>query len=265
MFCRRSAHYQRPSPGANVIVMPRKRGDPDDPGKLSDGRARATACPLRSATAHCSSCACAALLVMLPFVYGRDVDQIVEATVARSTTALIAGPVRCGRPHRPTIRRLRHAVEGAASRAARRYRRSRRSPLHRRIMSLVVFRSKAAGEIFMFAETSRRILEIIGREDSPRGVITAEQVPDALSGLSLRSSRKRRTRRTLRPLQNRTTAAARRPGCRAQPITLGQRAFPLIEMLRAAQNAQGRRHLGCVTAARARLYRPIGRAAPSAP
>jgi len=26
----------------------------------------------------------AAMIVMLPFVYGRDVDQIVEATVARS-------------------------------------------------------------------------------------------------------------------------------------------------------------------------------------
>ena len=50
-------------------------------------------------------------------------------------------------------------------------------------MSLVVFRSKAAGEIFMFAETARRILEIIGRSDAPRGVITAEQVPDALAHL----------------------------------------------------------------------------------
>ena len=77
-------------------------------------------------------------------------------------------------------------------------------------MSLVVFRSKAAGEIFMFAETTRRILEIIGRPDASRGVITAEQ--DDRRG---------------------------KEGAAAEaPITLGQRTFPLIEMLRAAQKRQ---------------------------
>ena len=51
-------------------------------------------------------------------------------------------------------------------------------------MSLVVFRSKAAGEIYMFAETARRIFDILGKDDTPRGVITAEQVPDALTRLT---------------------------------------------------------------------------------
>ena len=50
-------------------------------------------------------------------------------------------------------------------------------------MALVVFRSKAAGEIFMFPETARRIFDIVGKDDAPRGVITAEQVPEALSRL----------------------------------------------------------------------------------
>ncbi len=51
-------------------------------------------------------------------------------------------------------------------------------------MSLVVFRSKAAGEIYMFAETARRIFDILGKDDTPRGVITADQVPDALARLT---------------------------------------------------------------------------------
>ena len=51
-------------------------------------------------------------------------------------------------------------------------------------MALVVFRSKAAGEIFMFAETARRILDIIGKPDAPRGVISAEQIADALARLT---------------------------------------------------------------------------------
>jgi hypothetical protein len=73
-------------------------------------------------------------------------------------------------------------------------------------MSLVVFRSKAAGEIFMFAETARRIFEIIGRSESARGVITAEQVTDALQRLVSAVEQEK-----------------------------AQRAFPLIEMLRAAE------------------------------
>ena len=68
-------------------------------------------------------------------------------------------------------------------------------------MSLVVFRSKAAGEIFMFAETARRIFEIIGRQQAARGVITAEQVPEALQRLAAaveqeKAPPRRRARRT---------------------------------------------------------------------
>ena len=42
-------------------------------------------------------------------------------------------------------------------------------------MPLVIFRSKAAADITMFAENARRIFEIIGRPESARGVITTEQ------------------------------------------------------------------------------------------
>ena len=53
-------------------------------------------------------------------------------------------------------------------------------------MALVFFRSKAAADITMFAENARRIFEIIGRPESARGVITSEQVPDALQRLTSR-------------------------------------------------------------------------------
>ena len=51
-------------------------------------------------------------------------------------------------------------------------------------MPLVIFRSKAAADITMFAENARRIFEAIGRPESARGVITAAQVPDALQRLT---------------------------------------------------------------------------------
>jgi hypothetical protein len=102
-------------------------------------------------------------------------------------------------------------------------------------MSLVVFRSKAAGEIFMFAETTRRILEIIGRSDTPRGVITAEQVPDALDRLVAAVEQEKAQAKEAAAAAEQDDRRGREGAAADAPITLGQRAFPLIEMLRAAQ------------------------------
>ncbi len=101
-------------------------------------------------------------------------------------------------------------------------------------MALVVFRSKAAGEIFMFAETARRIFEIVGRQDAPRGVITAEQVPEALRKLVDAVDEEKEQLKAAKEdadLHDRQGDGT----VQQRPITLGQRAFPLIEMLRAAE------------------------------
>jgi hypothetical protein len=101
-------------------------------------------------------------------------------------------------------------------------------------MALVVFRSKAAGEIFMFAETARRIFDIIGKAEAPRGVITAEQVPSALDRLQAAVDDEKAQ---LKAAAEQALEADRRgeDAATARAITLGQRAFPLLEMLRAAQ------------------------------
>jgi hypothetical protein len=101
-------------------------------------------------------------------------------------------------------------------------------------MSLVVFRSKAAGEIFMFAETARRIFEIIGRSDSARGVITAEQVPEALQRLVTAVEQEKADIKAAHATAEQAERRGADEPAAAAPITLGQRAFPLIEMLRAA-------------------------------
>ncbi len=100
-------------------------------------------------------------------------------------------------------------------------------------MPLVIFRSKAAAEITMFAENARHIFEIIGRPESARGVITAEQVPDALQRLTAAVEQEKAQ-------QNPASADAgndepESKAAQARGVTFSQRAFPLIEMLRAAQ------------------------------
>jgi Domain of unknown function (DUF1840) len=106
-------------------------------------------------------------------------------------------------------------------------------------MALVVFRSKAAAEIYMFTETARRLLQIVGKDDSAeRGVIRAQETGEALTRLTaaveqekddLRRERERRQ-------QDERTGDAHSEG--PLQVTLGQRAFPLLEMLRAAQRKQ---------------------------
>jgi hypothetical protein len=100
-------------------------------------------------------------------------------------------------------------------------------------MALIVFRSKAAGEIYMFAETAHRLLDIIGKADSPRGVITADQVSDALARLVAAVDAEKAEQANAARERDEAERRGENP-TKEPPITLGQRAFPLIEMLRAA-------------------------------
>jgi hypothetical protein len=105
-------------------------------------------------------------------------------------------------------------------------------------MALVVFRSKAAAEIFMFAETARRLLQIVGKADSDRGVIRAAETADALNRLVAAVEQEKAQLQQERARQDLDEHAGDAHGERVLPITLGQRAFPLIEMLRAAERKQ---------------------------
>jgi len=93
-------------------------------------------------------------------------------------------------------------------------------------MALLIFRSRAASEILMQAENAQRLLAIIGKPLSERGVITAAELEDALA--------------RLRAAVDAEPAAAAGPTDPADPPAVGlrQRAFPLIEMLRAARQRQ---------------------------
>ncbi|MGE5339543.1 MAG: DUF1840 domain-containing protein [Gemmatimonadota bacterium] len=96
-------------------------------------------------------------------------------------------------------------------------------------MALVVFRSKASGEIFYLAENARRLFDIIGKAPGERGVITAAQLPDAIAKLTAAIDEEKAQ---LKAAAQNEDADERGGAQRA--VTLGQRAYPLLEMLRAA-------------------------------
>jgi hypothetical protein len=102
-------------------------------------------------------------------------------------------------------------------------------------MALVVFRSKAAAEIFMFAETAQRMLQIIGKAEADRGVIRGPDLDLALQRLvDAVESEKSALRDAQAQRERDDRGGSVGGGAALPPITLGQRAFPLIEMLRAA-------------------------------
>ena len=104
-------------------------------------------------------------------------------------------------------------------------------------MALIRFSSKAAGELFMFEQDARHLLGILGKEQTPKGIITADQVAGAIATLKAAID-----------TQTQEAGADAKPALepadpdladtQAQRVSLRQRAFPLIDMLERAQAKQ---------------------------
>lgn len=88
---------------------------------------------------------------------------------------------------------------------------------------MITFRSEATGEVSMFEADARRLLELIGKTPEARGVITVEQMPAAIE--------------RLRQAGASEAAAPDDPGAEDEDaaVSLGQRAWPLIDMLERAR------------------------------
>ena len=103
---------------------------------------------------------------------------------------------------------------------------------------LVTFKSKAAAEVMMYEQHARRILDLFGK-DVDRGVITASETPDAIRKLAAEIAESR-----MHPVSDEVTHdidAHHGPEGddndheQAQIVTFATRAYPLLEMLRAAR------------------------------
>ena len=104
---------------------------------------------------------------------------------------------------------------------------------------LIKFKSKAAAEILMYKEHARRILDLLGK-DPDQGVITAPEMPRAIALLE-KEINESRAHFAAEELQRDVMAHhgddhddnEHEP---AQIISFATRAYPLLEMLRAARD-----------------------------
>lgn len=98
---------------------------------------------------------------------------------------------------------------------------------------LYKFKSKAAGDVIMTEPVGDRLLRIVGRDPAPQGIFLPEQMPAAITAMESAIAAEEAER-------ERAEAEAAEEGASPPPregVSLRQRAWPLIEMMRRAHGA----------------------------
>lgn len=100
---------------------------------------------------------------------------------------------------------------------------------------LVTFKSAASADVIMLDDAAKKLIGILGKDpDDAKGIVTAEQLPGAIARLraAIEEDRVRQAART-----EADEAAEREAGKTgmAAPVSLAQRAWPLLDMLEASQ------------------------------
>ena len=103
-------------------------------------------------------------------------------------------------------------------------------------MALITFKSKAAGEIFMFRETAEKIFKIIGKPLGLRGVLTPEELPLAIDKIKLEMEEEKKYLKAIRAKEDQDFRQGKeldkeKTNPIEAPVFFTQRAYPLLEMM----------------------------------
>lgn len=98
---------------------------------------------------------------------------------------------------------------------------------------LYKFKSKAAGDLIMLEPNGRRVLEIIGKDPGPKGIIEPGQMPAAVAALESAIAREEADHQAAVEEARANGKAAPK----APDVSLRQRAVPFIDMLKRAEKA----------------------------
>ncbi|MEN3293975.1 MAG: hypothetical protein V7642_3228 [Burkholderiales bacterium] len=103
---------------------------------------------------------------------------------------------------------------------------------------LVKFRSKAAADVTMYEEHAKRMLNLLGK-DAKLGIITAAEMPRAISRLEeeIAESKKHPVSEEMERdvVAHHGDQGDDNEHEQPQYVSFGTRAYPLLEMMRAAQ------------------------------
>ncbi len=94
---------------------------------------------------------------------------------------------------------------------------------------LIIFKSKAAGDVMMFGDVAHAFMEIMGKAPEPRGIITVEQLSDAIARLRGAVTQDKAENPVVdhdERIYEKTPEGGKR-----EYVSLARRAVPLIELL----------------------------------
>jgi hypothetical protein len=94
---------------------------------------------------------------------------------------------------------------------------------------IVTFRSQAAGDVIMFGDVAKRLMEVMGKESSEKGIVTVDQLPDAIARLKAAIAEDKARNAGVGEEKQPEVEAA--PGGQRPYVSLAVRAVPLLELL----------------------------------
>lgn len=94
------------------------------------------------------------------------------------------------------------------------------------------FKSKAAGDVIMLGPTGDKVLALIGKDKTPQGIIEPAQMPAAIQALADAVAADDAARAAAGKEQDEAADSGPRDA-----ISLRQRAWPLVELLKRAHAA----------------------------
>ena len=99
---------------------------------------------------------------------------------------------------------------------------------------LLTFKSAADGDVIMFGDIAKRLVEILGKDpQDAKGIVTVEQLPQAIARLKA-AIEEDKARQSGPAKDDDEEEDPERRGM-AAPVNLAQRAWPLLTMLELSQ------------------------------
>ena len=94
---------------------------------------------------------------------------------------------------------------------------------------IVTFKSPASGDVIMFGDVAHRMMEIMGKEAGDKGIVTVEQLPDAIARLraAIAADKAQHAGKADEDLPQSEAADG---GGKRDYVSLAQRAAPLLEL-----------------------------------
>lgn len=95
---------------------------------------------------------------------------------------------------------------------------------------IVTFQSPASGDVIMFGDVAQRMMALMGKDPEPKGIVTVEQLPEAIARLraAIDADKAARAGKADEDLPQYETGEG---GVRRPYVSVALRALPLLELL----------------------------------